>query len=255
MARRTDERPGPAVRNLTFGTAATDYERYRLEYPDEVVDVILAYAERPVRSALEVGAGTGKATRRFAARGIPVTALEPDARMAALLSTTTEGLPVEPVLSTFENFQTPRRFDLLYAAASWHWTEPAHRWSHAAELLVPGGVLALFGMPADIGDPELFAAVDAVEKDVLPAEEQSVLHPWTVEEPASTGGFVEVAQRSLPSVLTTTVDEYVGRLTTVSAYLMLDPDARAEALRRVRAVLPDRFEVDAAVQLVMARRA
>lgn len=35
---------------------------------------------------------------------------------------------------------------------------------------------------------------------------------------------------------------------------MLSPQARAEALRRIRAVLPDRFDVDATVQLSLARR-
>lgn len=72
------------VRGLSFGSIADQYERYRLDYPDEVVEVVQHYAGRPLRSALEVGAGTGKATRLFAARGIHVTALEPDLEKAAV---------------------------------------------------------------------------------------------------------------------------------------------------------------------------
>ena len=53
-------------RALSFGAVASAYERYRPGYPDELVDEVLAYAGRPVRTALEVGAGTGKATRAFA---------------------------------------------------------------------------------------------------------------------------------------------------------------------------------------------
>lgn len=134
-------------RGLSFGSVAQSYERDRPGYPDELVDAVLRYAARPVRTALEVGAGTGKATRLFASRGIEVTALEPDAAMAGVLGRTTHILPVRPVVSTFEAFTAEARFDLVYAAAAWHWTSPATRWGRAVDLLVPGGVLALFGRP------------------------------------------------------------------------------------------------------------
>jgi SAM-dependent methyltransferase len=144
---------GNSVRGLLFGSVAECYERYRLDYPDELVDTVLGYAGRPVCTALEVGAGTGKATRPFAARGIEVTALEPDADMAKVLARVTHGLPVRPVVTTFEHFRTESRFDLVYAAAAWHWTSPVTRWAQAVELLVPGGVLALFGAPAELKGP------------------------------------------------------------------------------------------------------
>jgi predicted RNA methylase len=75
-----------------FGLVAADYERYRMGYGRDVIDAVLAYAGRPVASALEVGAGTGKATRAFATRGIRVAALEPDPEMARLLEKATRGL-------------------------------------------------------------------------------------------------------------------------------------------------------------------
>ena len=55
---------------------AEAYERFRPGYPTELVDLVLAYGGRPVRTALEIGAGTGKATRVFADRGLLVTATE-----------------------------------------------------------------------------------------------------------------------------------------------------------------------------------
>ncbi|HEY7813816.1 MAG TPA: methyltransferase domain-containing protein, partial [Nakamurella sp.] len=64
---------------------AEAYERFRPGYPAELVDLVLAYADRPVRNALEIGAGTGKATRVFADRGLLVTATEPDAAMLDVL--------------------------------------------------------------------------------------------------------------------------------------------------------------------------
>ena len=171
----------PAVESfsgLLFGSVADRYERYRLGYPDELFAVVLRYAERPIRMALEIGAGTGKATRLFASRGVEVIALEPDAEMANLLARTTQGLPVEPVVATFERFRTEGRFDLVYSAAAWHWTDPRTRWAKVVELLVPGGVLALFGRPAELKDPALFEAVDDIERRLLPDENRTAGHPW-----------------------------------------------------------------------------
>jgi len=48
-------------------------------------DMVVTYAGRPVRTFLEIGAGTGKATPLFAQRGAAVTATEPDGAMLAEL--------------------------------------------------------------------------------------------------------------------------------------------------------------------------
>src|ERR1700709_1053968 len=122
-------------RGLLRGTSAESYERFRLGYPDQVVDRTLAYAVSHVRRAVEVAAGTGKATRAFASRGVHVTALEADSDMFTVLCRETVGMPGEAVLSSFEKYDGPP-VDLLYAAASWDWTDPLHSWTRAVDLLV-----------------------------------------------------------------------------------------------------------------------
>src|SRR3954468_21450207 len=69
------------------GAAAADYDKYRPRYPDQLVDDVVATLSG--RRVLEVGAGTGIATAAFAARGMAMTCLEPDAEMAAMLSAET----------------------------------------------------------------------------------------------------------------------------------------------------------------------
>src|SRR5918911_755466 len=73
-----------SVRARSFGAAAADYDRYRPRYPDQLVDDVVAMLRG--RRVVEVGAGTGIATTAFAARGIAMTCIEPDADMAATLS-------------------------------------------------------------------------------------------------------------------------------------------------------------------------
>ena len=118
---------GVTVRALSFGAVAEAYERYRPGYPTELVDRVLAYAGRPVGTALEIGAGTGKATRAFAARGFAVTATEPD---AAMLRELRRHVPADVVAvrAAFEDLTVPQSHGLVFAAAALHWTDPSDRW-------------------------------------------------------------------------------------------------------------------------------
>jgi hypothetical protein len=71
---------------------------------------------------------------------------------------------------------------------------------------------------------------------------------------ATADGLADLEQRDLPGVATTTAEEFVARLATVSAYLTLSPEQRAETLHHVRAILPDQVDIDTTVQLSLARR-
>ncbi|MFC7483505.1 class I SAM-dependent methyltransferase [Luedemannella flava] len=154
---------GMSARALSFGAVAKGYERFRPGYPEELFNLVMTYAGRPVRTALEIGAGTGKATRLFARGGVAVTATEPDEAMLAELR---EHVPTAwTVRATFEELQPGVTYGLVYAAAALHWTSPAGRWARVAALLEPGGVFASFGGPVALADP---AVEEAVERSGRP---------------------------------------------------------------------------------------
>lgn len=242
------------IRSQSFGAAAEAYERYRLGYPDQLVDEVFRYAGRPLDSALEVGAGTGKATALFAARGVEVTALEPDLEMARVLARTTRGLPVQVVVTTFEAFPVDRGFDLLYAAASWHWTDPATRWTRAVDLLAPGGVLALIGGRHAPRDPELNERVEEIERRLLPGADEPVGTRWSIEDVEAVDGLADPEEHDLPRTAMTTATDFTSRLATASAYLILGAAERDKLLNHIRVALPDRFEIDTRVRVSLARR-
>lgn len=248
-------------RALTFGSAAAAYERYRPGYPDALVAEVLAYAARPVATALEIGAGTGKATRVFADHGVQVTATEPDAAMLAELRKQVPG--VTTFRAAFEELPLTITYDVVYAAASLHWTRPEGRWERVAALLEPGGVVASFGSPRDLADPELEEAVRAArapwlaDDDVPPPDgtpEDSTLQ-WPSTEMSSSGLFTDVTQVVLEQRTTVSARDYVGLLSTVSAYLVLEPADREAALDSVLAVLPARVHVVGDIRLHLARKA
>ncbi|MGI9155360.1 MAG: class I SAM-dependent methyltransferase [Marmoricola sp.] len=249
-------------RSLSFGAEAARYQRYRPDYPRWVLDEVLAYASGPVTSAVEVGAGTGKATRLFAGHGIEVTAVEPDPKMLEILHVECAGLPVHPICAMLEEMPPQSPVDLVYAAAAWHWTNPATRWVRVGALLSPGGTFASFGAPMELADDDLVESVEQARRDLITNDDVQAppsVHcsgglPWPQQELLESRAFSDVDLRTLDVTRVIDVEDYVGNLSTVSAYLLLGEHDRDVVLQRIRAVLPDRVEVRLDIALHLARR-
>lgn len=135
--------PYPREQAQVFGDDAASYDRFRPAYPRKLLEQIVANAT-PGRPILEIGAGTGKATKALLALGHSVVALEPDRRMAARLAVNCpparmriEHVELEAAALGFETF------DLAVAAQAWHWVDRSVAYDRVADALVPGGALAL----------------------------------------------------------------------------------------------------------------
>ena len=249
-----------STRGLTFGAVASAYEAYRPGYPEQLVDEVLAYAGRPVRTALEIGAGTGKATRVFAARGIQVTASDPDAAMLAELRKHV-GPTTTTVCAPFEDLPLSPDHDLVFAAAALHWTAPARRWESVAAMLRPGGVFASFGGQLHLADPDVDAAVDAARApylgdDGVPSPDgtpEEAPMQWPGTELLTSPLFTDVRQSRIERQLSLAAEDYLGHLSTVSAYLVLPDDVRQAGFAAIAAVLPEQVVLAGDVTLHLAR--
>lgn len=157
-------------RAVIFGRDAESYEQSRPGYPPQAIAHLLGLVR--AQNALEIGAGTGKATVDIANPELLLTCLEPSPQMAEILKR--KDLPgVRAVVSTFEDWHgVPATFDLIYAAQAWHWVDHSTAYSRALQLLAPGGALALmWNVPRDRYEmlrevytahaPELLAEQDA----------------------------------------------------------------------------------------------
>jgi Methylase involved in ubiquinone/menaquinone biosynthesis len=129
-----------------FDEIAAEYDRHRPTYPDELVDQACQVAGIGSGDhVLEVGCGSGQLTRGLVARGLHVTALEPGKSLIALARQNLEGAgEVEFVNAQFEDALLPReQFQAVFSASAFHWVDPKVSWQKAADVLVPGGTLAL----------------------------------------------------------------------------------------------------------------
>ncbi|MCT7364167.1 class I SAM-dependent methyltransferase [Mycolicibacterium llatzerense] len=121
----------------SFGGAARSYDQHRPRYPEPMLDELVGAGSVRV---LDVGAGTGIASRQLIARGAELVALEPDPRMAEIAAE--HRVPVE--VATFEDWDDAgRTFDVVLFAQSFHWVDPAAALPKIRRLLAPGGRLAL----------------------------------------------------------------------------------------------------------------
>ena len=134
------------TRGQVFDEIAADYDRHRPLYPDRLIDRACQVAGISGGDAvLEIGCGSGQLTRGLLARRLHVTALEPGPSLIALArQNLAKAGEVEFVNARFEDAPLPReRFAAVFSASAFHWIDPEVSWQKTADVLVPGGTLAL----------------------------------------------------------------------------------------------------------------
>jgi SAM-dependent methyltransferase len=215
----------------SFGDDAELYDRVRPSYPPALIKRIMR--DRPA-TVLDVGCGTGKASRLFADRGVEVLGIEPDPRMAAIARR--HGLAVE--VATFEDWEPKgRTFDLLTSAQAWHWVEPVAGALKAAQVVREGGRIGVFW---NLGRPpeDLRKPVDAVYESLAPGlAEYSVLlgrgendrAGLAAETLAASGKWADVRVETFPWECSYRTADWLAQIQTHSDHRGLPPQ-RLEAL-------------------------
>lgn len=129
----------------TFDLEAERYYRVRQAPPAALVDAMLEQGHlKTGNHVLEVGCGTGQATRPLAERGVKVHALELGPELATLARHNLAGFSNITVQTiAFELFRAAEPFDALVSVQAFHWIEPQRGLELAAAALRPGGRLLL----------------------------------------------------------------------------------------------------------------
>lgn len=241
---------------VLFGADPHNYDAIRPPYPEQIYEFLLTTgAVRPHAATLEIGAGSGLATRRLLDFGVnPLTIIEPDSRFAPLLAAIAHQYQSEIHLleTSFEEAELPlSHYDLVAAATSFHWILPALGLAKVATVLKPGGYAALwwnvFG-DDDRADP----FHEATRTILLPlASSPSGVPeriPFALDLPARLGDFSRTGQFETPEyrvyrwtlVLNT---EQVGSLyATFSQISRLPEEQRKTILRQLMEIADREFE-------------
>jgi SAM-dependent methyltransferase len=197
----------------------------------------------PGSTIVEIGPGTGQATRPLAERGLRVLALEIDPRLADRARRNLAAFPDVSVRTTSFEAWDPgtATFDVVFACNSFHWVDPDIRFAKAAMVLNPQGHLVVISTPVVVPEgasqfwwavQDDWAAVGAERVDPATA------HPDLVEglESAVRGAglFEEPAVARHRFDVTLTADEHAANLSTQSGVKELPPRAQSELIERIR---------------------
>jgi SAM-dependent methyltransferase len=142
-----------------FEALVDDYDAGRPGYPAVLLDLLPPLAGRRV---VELGAGTGLATRRLVAARAEVVATDLGPRMLGRLRANLPAVPV--AVARAERLPlAPAVADAVCAAQAWHWVDVPAAAAEAARVLRPGGWLAVWWNEVDpaAGTPAFARAWDA----------------------------------------------------------------------------------------------
>jgi SAM-dependent methyltransferase len=238
----------------TFDSVADRYDDARPDYPDALFDELISVAGLVSgASLLEVGAGTGKATRPLAERGFAITCLEPGPRLAAVARRQLAHYPRVRVVETgFEDWQPgpAERFDLVFAATAWHWIDPDVGYRLAWQALRPDGHLAVWSaghvLPADAD--QFFYEIQDVYDDIGEGLPPGTSFPVPGALPTirdtidATGLFSVCAAAEFIWDRRYNAEQYISLLETFSGHIDMPPWKRDRLYSEVRRRLAARSE-------------
>ncbi len=230
----------------SFNGAAETYDKMRPGYVPALYQEIFTYLPLSAESrVLEVGTGTGQATRPILETGCTLIAVEPGDKLAQTAGEKFRAYPNFSVENTtFEALSLPEgSFDLIFAATSFHWIPPEVGYPKVLRLLKPGGAFARFANRPRPEPGPLNDTIQALYDFYMPlSKAPKPFGESEAQEIADIGkeyGFTDIRVHLYHRIRTFSPEEYVQLLGTYSDHLALPADIRTAFFRRIAEAIRD----------------
>jgi len=235
-----------------------------------------SYEERWYSRAIEIGAGTGKATVPFLNAGYDVTAVEIGKNMVDFLNGRfADNKNFSVINDSFENavFEN-ESYDIIYAATAFHWVDAEIGCPKALRLLKKGGTFALFRYNHQPSEGEsLYEEIQACyerhynryytkKKKPVRKSHADFLKPSEIYtsfrfDGMEQYGFSQTAMKFYEATLKYSADDYISLLDTYSDHRALPEENRKNLYADVRNVIIKHggvHSLDCTYQLYMGRK-
>lgn len=239
----------PSDIRLSFNEAADIYDEVRPSYPrglfDSLFEMLPAQPE-----IVEVGPGTGQATRDLLARGALVHAVEIGPAMAAKLRANLQTDSLRVSVGDFEEVNIPTASaDAVVSATAYHWISPIAQTDRPARILRRGGVIAIVDLiqvdsPSDRG---FFTAVQPIYERYgeghkgPPAPTRNRVNPTIRSSIESDGRFDQVTVRRYDWDQTYSAGGYRKLMLSYSGTQMMNEIDRVGLLDDVESFIQNEF--------------
>lgn len=220
-----------------FETVAEEYDAARPTYPDGVFD---ALGRLEGLSVLDVGAGTGIATRALIARGAKVVAVDRGAEVLRRATARTAGMAA----SVADGAILPVRsgsVDLVCFAQAWHWLDESARVAEAHRVLRPGGRWAGWWSHVRADGQRWFERYWAAIEHWCPGTHRNQRDADWGDTIATPGRFDVGDRVSVPWVRKLSVDDWMTDQVSHSYVANLPEGRRADLLGELRSILDEEF--------------
>jgi SAM-dependent methyltransferase len=220
-----------------FDRVVAEYDAGRPSYPDGIYDALEPLAGKRV---VEIGAGTGIATRALLTRGASVTAIDAGAAMVTYAKAQSPDLAA----LVADGARLPLAdgcADLVCCAQSWHWLDPSTRVAEMHRVLAPAGRLAAWWSHARVEDEPWFDAYWNVIEAVFPGTERSQADTDWGATFAAGDRFAVSDAIDVPWVRDVSVDQWITDQSSHSYVAAMGDAERNDLLERLRAICLDAF--------------
>jgi SAM-dependent methyltransferase len=247
--------PDKTLLRNTFDQDALLYDQARPGYPEALFDDIVTLAALPPAGRLlEIGCGTGQATRPLAQRGYHMLCIELGANMAAQARRNLAAYPLVNIqTAAFEGWPVEEAaFDLTLSATAFHWIDPAISYQKTAQALKPSGAIALFWHlhVQSEASHRFFEEVEQIYRQQIPEQEEkygTLLWPHEITEPVKaeieqTGLFGDVTVRRYQWDETYDAASYLRLLDTYSNHRILESHRRDRLYHDIAHLINTRYD-------------
>ncbi|MGN7798860.1 class I SAM-dependent methyltransferase [Leifsonia sp. 22587] len=232
---------------MHFDRHAALYDRARPPYPDSLRDRLRQLGLlTPGRRALDLGAGSGQATRLLVDAGMDVTAVEPGPALADILQ---QRFPrVHVVRSTAEEYvPEPGSLDLVTIATAVHWFDLGRVLPSLRRALAPGGRVAVWrtvygdtSVPPSPFRGRVQAIADRRDASARPGPDETETEAWARLLTAG-GLFVVDHREELRWSIVLDADGIQALFTTFSDWSEAEAEQAAEAVRELGGTVVEHY--------------